>query len=177
MPRDFSPPIKDASYANYMLARPDTFDNRAGHRIIEGIASSKKADVDGHFFDPLRARFELPLPLLWAHDWEQPVGRVIGVKATPDYLFFKARVIDGGLPWAQEIWSDLVSGRVQAVSVLGQGNFHRWNLLEISLCEQGADPDAFVDVVKSLLPPGVVRLDGAKSKIHQNYRSQTAAAY
>src|ERR1022692_4250214 len=122
MPREYLPSV-GAAHANAMLSSPGVFEKRGGpRRIIQGIATSKRMNKNGRVFDPEGAICYLPIPLLWAHDWEEPVGRVTAVKATPQGLFFEARIIDGGLRWAHEFWAHLKSGAYSRVSVSGWGN-------------------------------------------------------
>lgn len=61
-------------------------------RIIEGIASTPDPDRGGDVMDPLGARFTLPLPLLWFHDSQQPIGEVFAADVRPEGIFIKARI-------------------------------------------------------------------------------------
>jgi hypothetical protein len=179
---DLKLPSIGAAYANRVLAQPGVFDDRATtRRIIQGIATVKKQNRNGRTFDPAGARFELPTPLVWRHDWTIPLGGVTAMKVTPAGLWFEARLADGRLEWADRCWDHCKAGRVPAVSVHGWGippyDAGRWNLFEISLCEEGACADALIHVVKSVLNPRVVYLDNRKREtVHRDARPSMQSA-
>lgn len=174
-------PTAGAEYANSVLDLPGVFDNRARfRRIVQGVATTKHRNNNGHIFDPTGATCELPGLLLWNHDWRTPVGRVTAIKATPEGLFFEARIIDGVLSWAELCWWHLQTGAIPAVSVRGKSlppyKDNRWVCFEISLCEQGACANATVHVVKSVLSPGIVSLDDRpRDVIHRDIRRSVPA--
>jgi HK97 family phage major capsid protein/HK97 family phage prohead protease len=60
-------------------------------RVIEGIASTPSADRIGDVMEPKGAKFTLPLPLLWQHDQQQPIGEVFDSKVSGDGIRIKAR--------------------------------------------------------------------------------------
>ncbi|MFM7011873.1 MAG: peptidase U35, partial [Betaproteobacteria bacterium] len=45
-------------------------------RTIEGIATTPSPDRYGDIVEPDGAKFQLPIPLLWQHDSDKPVGHV-----------------------------------------------------------------------------------------------------
>ena len=51
-------------------------------RIITGIASTPTPDRDNDIIDPKGAKFALPIPLLWQHNHNQPIGEVIEATVT-----------------------------------------------------------------------------------------------
>jgi hypothetical protein len=177
MELDLSLPSVGTAYANRLLAQPGVFDDRAKfRRIIQGIATTKKRNRNGRIFEPEGARYEIPTPLIWRHDWSIPLGRVTAIKVTLAGLWFEARLADGRLEWADRSWGHLKAGRVPAVSVHGWDippyDEGRWNLFEISLCEEGACAGALIQVVKSVLNPHIVYLDGrGRETIHQDVRN------
>jgi hypothetical protein len=59
---------------------------------IEGIASSPAVDRVGDIVEPLGAKFQLPLSLLWQHRHDQPVGHVTFAKATKAGIPFRATI-------------------------------------------------------------------------------------
>lgn len=61
-------------------------------RVIEGIASTPEVDRMGDIVEPEGAEFKLPLPLLWQHRHEQPIGHVIAAKVTADGISIKAQI-------------------------------------------------------------------------------------
>ena len=176
MKLDLSLPSVGTAYANRLLAQPGVFDDQAKtYRIIQGIATVKKKNKDGVLFDPAGARYELPVPLIWRHDWAIPLGRVTAIKVTPAGLWFEGRLADGCLEWSERCWEHLKYGRVPAVSLMGWNlppYTGQWNLFEISLCEEGACDEALIRVVKSVLNPNIVYLDNRKREtIHLDARN------
>lgn len=63
-------------------------------RIIEGIATTPTADRMGDVVDPQGATFALPLPLLWHHDPQQPIGQVIAATVTPAGIQIRAQLTE-----------------------------------------------------------------------------------
>lgn len=61
-------------------------------RVIEGIASTPSVDRGGDIMDPLGARFSLPMPFLWFHDSQSPIGEVFEARVVPEGIFIKAKV-------------------------------------------------------------------------------------
>src|SRR5437868_10252234 len=61
-------------------------------RIIEGIASTPTPDRGGDVMDPLGAVYTLPMPLLWFHDDQRPIGEVFEASVSADGIYIKARV-------------------------------------------------------------------------------------
>lgn len=67
-----------------------SFDPEQG--VIRGIATTPKTDRDGDIVMPEGAVFELPLPLLFNHDPNQPIGHVIEATATKAGVEIVAKV-------------------------------------------------------------------------------------
>lgn len=61
-------------------------------RIIEGVASTPSLDRGGDMMDPKGAQFSLPLPFLWFHNAQSPIGEVFEANVRPDGIHIKARV-------------------------------------------------------------------------------------
>jgi HK97 family phage major capsid protein len=64
----------------------------AEQRIIEGIASTPSPDRGGDVMEPSGAQFTLPIPFLWFHNDEDPIGEVFAADVRPDGIYIKARV-------------------------------------------------------------------------------------
>lgn len=60
-------------------------------RLIEGIASTPSADRMDDVVEPMGAKFALPMPLLWQHNANMPVGHVEFAEPTKKGIPFKAR--------------------------------------------------------------------------------------
>lgn len=57
---------------------------------VEGIASTPTTDRMGDVVEPLGAQFKTPMPLLWQHEHDKPVGHVTFAKPTKAGIPFKA---------------------------------------------------------------------------------------
>jgi HK97 family phage prohead protease/HK97 family phage major capsid protein len=60
-------------------------------REIEGIATTPKADRRGDVIESAGAEFSVPMPLLWQHDPNTPVGEVYEARVEPAGIRIKAR--------------------------------------------------------------------------------------
>jgi hypothetical protein len=110
--------------------------------------------------EPLKARFDLPLPLLYDHDKDARIGLVTAADASPKELRFTARIAPVGTPGYDDalltrIWADIRSGKLRAVSVMRQRGAPRgahpdgWTWSELSIVEHPANPDATITRVMS----------------------------
>lgn len=57
---------------------------------VEGVASTPTADRMGDVVEPMGAKFQTPMPLLWQHEHDKPVGHVTFAKPTKAGIPFKA---------------------------------------------------------------------------------------
>src|SRR5690606_574387 len=60
--------------------------------VIEGIATTPTPDRYGDVVEPKGAKFKLPIPLLWQHKRDQPIGQVIEAKVTDAGIFVKCQI-------------------------------------------------------------------------------------
>lgn len=93
------------AYATFHVKSVDT-----RQRIIEGIASTPTIDRGGDSMDPLGAKFSLPLPFLWFHRSDEPIGEVFEAIPRSDGIHIKARVSRVTIPGrlktlVDEAWS------------------------------------------------------------------------
>jgi len=135
-------------------------------RIIEGIASTPSVDRVGDIVEPMGAKFNLPMPLLWMHDHKQPIGEVFFAKPTKTGIPFKAKIAalsEAGTlkDRLDEAWQSIKIGLVKAVSigfsikdyeVLTKGGWRikEWDWLELSAVAIPAQSEATIDRIKSL---------------------------
>ena len=135
-------------------------------RIIEGIASTPTTDRGGDIVAPEGAQFSLPLPLLWQHDQQQPIGEVIAADVSPTRIAITARIarIDepGDLQkrldtaW-QTVKAKLVRGLsigfkpIEMLPLKGGTGFHikRWHWAELSAVTIPSNTDATILAIKS----------------------------
>lgn len=135
-----------------------SFDPEQG--IIRGIATTPKTDRDGDIVIPEGAVFELPLPLLFNHDPNQPIGHVIEATATKAGVEIVAKVAKDATAKIAEIWQMIKSGLVSGFSVgfraleaepIETGfKFNKWQWLELSAVTIPANTEAAIQVVKSV---------------------------
>lgn len=135
-------------------------------RVIEGIASTPAPDRAGDIVESQGAEFKLPLPLLWQHQHDKPVGHVEFAKPTKDGIPFRARlanIADAGplkdlvdTAW-QAVKAQLVRGvsigfRAKEYDFMDDGGirFSKWEWLELSLVTIPANAEATIDRIKSI---------------------------
>ncbi|SAL03117.1 phage-like protein [Caballeronia calidae] len=135
-------------------------------RSIEGIASTPAPDRYEDVVEPLGAKYALPMPLLWQHRSDAPVGHVEFAKAQADGIPFKARILKTDEPGTlrdrlEEAWQSVKLGLIRAVSIgfrpleysviEGGGiRFLSWEWLELSLVTIPANGEATINVVRSI---------------------------
>lgn len=132
-----------------------------GDRVIEGIASTPTTDRVGDIVEPLGAQFKLPLPLLWQHRADMPIGHVEFAKPTKDGIPFRARIAEKGLlGWIDEAWTLIKAGLVRGVSIGFKPvesadidgtwgvRFTKWEWLELSAVTIPANAEATITSIK-----------------------------
>jgi HK97 family phage major capsid protein/HK97 family phage prohead protease len=137
-------------------------------RLIEGVATTPTTDRMGDIVEPLGAKFALPLPLLWQHQADTPVGRVEFAKATKSGITFKAQIekITEPGPLKDDVdraWQAVKANLVRGVSIgfrsterelidedaIDSGiRFTGWEWLELSLVTIPANAEATISNVK-----------------------------
>ena len=136
-------------------------------RTITGLASSPKIDRDNDVIEAKGATFALPIPLLWQHNHNQPIGHVVSAEVTEKGVEFTATIAkieeEGSLKnRIDEAWQSIKSGLVKCVSVgfrpleydflkSNQGlHIKTWEWYELSVVTVGANPDAVITSVKQI---------------------------
>lgn len=135
-------------------------------RIIEGIATTPSTDRMGDIVNPMGAKFNLPLPFLWQHQHDKPVGHVTEAEATPQGIRFKAKLAQTDEPGTLKelldfAWQSIKMKLVAAVSIgfspikyafLKEGGieFDEWDWFELSAVTIPAQADATITAVKSI---------------------------
>lgn len=138
-----------------------------GEWVIEGIASTPEPDRVGDIVEPMGAVFKTPMPLLWQHNHDEPVGWVEFAQPTPKGIPFKARICKPNPDDPQELkdrlecaWASVKHGLVRAVSIgfrslewsrLEDGGlrFITWEWYELSLVTIPANADCTITSIKS----------------------------
>src|SRR5688572_3927731 len=102
----------------------------AEQRIIEGVASTPTPDRIGDIMIPEGAQFSLPLPFLWFHDKESPIGEVFAADVRPEGIYIKARVSKVSKPSRLKTLVDEAWSAFTADPPLVRGLSIGWNALE-----------------------------------------------
>lgn len=136
-------------------------------RIITGIASTPSTDRDDDVLEPMGAKFALPIPLLWQHNHNQPIGEVVDAKITEKGIEITAKIAkideNGKLKSRiDEAWQSIKSGLVKCLSVgfkVKEYNYFdnswglhikEWEWYELSVVTVPANPDAVISSVKQI---------------------------
>lgn len=141
-----------------------TFDVKAvddDQRIIEGFTSTPSPDRVGDILDPKGAEFTLPLPLLWQHKQDQPIGNVIDAKVTKDGIWIKAQ-IEKDVDFIDRAWALIKKRLVRGFSVgwkptadptvsNGAILWPKWLWLETSAVTVAANGEASIEKIKTLV--------------------------
>lgn len=133
-------------------------------RIITGIASTGDLDRDNDIIEPSGAKYSLPIPFLWQHDREKPIGEVIAVQVIGGQIHITAKVAkietEGKLKErVDEAWQSIKSGLVKGLSIgfkavkyayLERGtHYQEWEWRELSAVTIPANQNAVITGVKA----------------------------
>jgi Escherichia/Staphylococcus phage prohead protease len=135
-------------------------------RILEGIATTPTPDRMGDVVEPDGAQFALPIPFLFQHDSEQPIGEVTYAKATKDGINVRvqlAKVDEPGLlkDRLDLAWQSIKAKLVRGLSIgfapveysyledSGGYRFIKWMWLELSAVTIPANAEASIATIKS----------------------------
>jgi len=148
-------------------------------RVITGIATTPNVDRVGDIIDPMGVEFENPLPFLWMHDHEMPVGECRFSNPTAAGIGFTAEFVHPDTVESatlkdrlQLAWDSVKTGLVRAVSVGfrplewafidgGGIRYDKSEVYELSGVVVPANADALISGVKSLY--GATDLDIVKA--------------
>ena len=136
-------------------------------RIIRGTATTPTPDRMGDIVEPLGVEFKNPMPLLWQHQSDKPVGTVKSDKPTKNGITFEARLAQIDEPGTlkdriDEAWQSVKAGLVSAVSIgfraleyafiegTGGIRFEKSEVMELSLVTIPANADATISQIKSI---------------------------
>lgn len=136
-------------------------------RIITGIATTPNTDRSDDILEPTGAKFALPIPLLWQHNHNQPIGEVISATVTDKGIEITAKIAkiteNGKLKdRIDEAWQSIKSGLVKCLSVgfkIKEYNYlesswglhiKEWEWYELSVVTVPANADAVITSVKQI---------------------------
>jgi HK97 family phage major capsid protein/HK97 family phage prohead protease len=135
-------------------------------REITGMATTPETDRVGDIVEPLGAKFQNPLPLLWQHQHDKPVGNVKFEKPTDKGISFKATLPNIKEPGALKdmvdmAWQAVKANLVRGVSIGfrpieyafidgGGIRFVETEIYELSLVTVPANASATIGTIKSI---------------------------
>jgi len=147
--------LPERAYSTFEIKSVDS-----DQRIIEGFASTPALDRGGDVMAPEGAQFSLPMPLLWQHQQDKPIGHVLSARVTPKGIHIRARIEKGVLPFIEDAWQLIKSGLVRGLSIgwlplehptikSGARHFAKWNWFETSTVTIPMNAQASISSVKS----------------------------
>lgn len=137
-------------------------------RVIRGVATSPTVDRVGDIIEPLGMQFTNPMPFLWQHKHDKPIGTVVFDKPTAAGIGFEATIAHPDSVESEvlkerlrEAWDSMRIGLVRAVSVgfrpieysyMDEGGvrFIKSECYELSAVTIGANSDALINEIKSI---------------------------
>lgn len=160
-------------------------------RVIEGIASTPSTDRMGDIVELDGMEMSLPMPFLYQHRHDQPIGQVVSAKKTKDGLLIKAQIAASGVAdYIDKAWALIKGGLVPGLSIgfrsledawmkdSGGIHFIRTELFEISAVTIPANAEASITAIKAFSdaqlnaltrktvnPPGVPGLTPRNTKL------------
>jgi HK97 family phage prohead protease len=133
-------------------------------RTLEGVATTPTPDRVQDIIRPLGARFELPIPFLWQHHHDEPIGHVVDASPKKSGIPFKAEIAQTDEPGTlkerlDEAWQSLKLKLVRATSIgfapvkwafmeNGGIDYEEWDWLELSGVTIPMNPEAVITAVK-----------------------------
>jgi len=137
-----------------------------GDRVIKGIATTPTPDRIGDIIEPMGVKFTNPMPFLWQHKHDQPVGTVSFSNPTETGIEFEAKIAKIDEPGTlkdriDEAWQSIKAGLVRAVSIgfkaneysfMDNGGIHfiETEVFELSAVTIPANAEAIITTVKSI---------------------------
>jgi len=140
--------------------------------ILEGIATTPTPDRVDDVVEPKGAQFTLPVPFLWQHDKQQPIGHVIDAVVTDVGIQVKVQLIKPDQVESEELkqrllkaWDSIKTGLVRGLSIGFRGlevadiqgtwgyKFIKWDWYELSAVTIPANQEATITGIKSLCHP------------------------
>lgn len=151
----------------YSVLKVKAIDETGDERTITGIASTPTQDRDSDIMDMSGAKFALPIPLLWQHNHNMPIGEVISATVTDAGIEIVAKIAkideEGTLKGRiDEAWQSIKSGLVKCLSIGFRAmeynyledsyglHIKEWEWYELSAVTIPANPDAVITSAKQI---------------------------
>jgi HK97 family phage prohead protease len=136
-------------------------------RILTGLATTPSTDRMDDIVEPKGAVFKLPLPLLWQHRHDQPIGNVTRATVKDSGIEVVAQIAKIDEPGTlkdriDEAWQSIKAGLVRGFSIGFSAiesadiegswgrRFTRWEWLELSAVTVPANAEATIQAIKSM---------------------------
>ena len=181
----------------YSLFQVKGFDDDA--RELTGIATTPEPDRMGDIVEPKGAQFQLPIPLLWQHNADAPIGQVTHAKITSKGIDIRATLAKTDTPGVLKdrldtAWESLKIGLVKGLSIgfspitsdriedSWSQHFKTWEWLELSAVTIPANAGANIQTVKSMAKAEQVALHRGEdivtfNRINGRVRSKSNCVY
>jgi HK97 family phage major capsid protein/HK97 family phage prohead protease len=137
-----------------------------GKRIIRGTASTPNPDRMNDIVVPEGAEFNLPIPLLWQHNHDQPIGNVIAATVNTKGITMEAEIASTDIlgplkDFLDNCWQQIQLKLVRGLSIgfnpkeysfidNGGIKFSIWEWLELSCVTIPANVDGTITSIKSI---------------------------
>lgn len=134
-------------------------------RVLQGIATTPTPDRLDDIVNPMGAQFKMPIPLLWQHKHDKPIGHVTQATPSEEGIPFTASIAktdeEGELKsFLDMAWQSLKLKLVSAVSIgfnplkwsfmdNGGIEYQEWEWLELSAVTIPAQPEAMITSLKA----------------------------
>ena len=135
-------------------------------REFVGIASTPSVDRVGDIVEPGGAKYSLPIPLLWQHDKNQPIGEITDARVSKSGIQVKGRILKASqsrtlMDRLDEAWESIKLGLVKGLSIgflpneyepikeSGGYRITAWDWHELSAVTIPANMDASISSIKS----------------------------
>lgn len=136
-------------------------------RILTGLATTPATDRMDDIVEPKGAVFKLPIPLLWQHRHDQPIGNVTRATVKDSGIEVVAQIAKIAEPGVlkdrlDEAWQSIKAGLVRGFSIGFSAleaadiegswgrRFTRWEWLELSAVTVPANAEATIQAIKSM---------------------------
>lgn len=136
-------------------------------RILTGIASTISADRQDDIVVPTGAQFTLPIPFLWQHESDEPVGEVTKARVTATGIEVEVQMAFTNEPGTlkdrlDEAWQSIKLGLVKGMSIGFKAldaeqiegswgmRFKKWLWLELSAVTIPANGECSIQTIKSI---------------------------
>ena len=131
-------------------------------RVITGWATTPAPDRLQDVVEPMGAQFKLPIPLLWQHRSDEPIGKVTHAKVTKAGIEIVAQIAKGVTAEIDRAWSLIKAGLVPGLSIGFKPiehefipetkgvRFKKWDWMELSAVTIPANSTATITTIRSI---------------------------